>query len=79
MTIEEKKINRKKNNKKKNKNKKSNRVVCIQSLGKIVPKQISWRLVAVFSKVCLEYDLFEFSNFTFKKVLNGVSFKVIPD
>ena len=30
----------------------------IEGLDKIVPKQISGRLVAVLSKVCLEYDLF---------------------
>ena len=55
MTIEEEEIKRKKKNRKRNKNKKANRVGRMQDLGEIVPKQISWRLVAVFSKVCPEY------------------------
>ena len=54
MTIEEEEIKRKKKNRKKNKNKKTNRVGRIQGLGEIVPKQISWRLVSVFSKVSPE-------------------------
>ena len=58
MTTEEEDIREdRKNKNKKKKRKKSNRV------GKIVSKQISWTLVVVLSKVCLEYDLFEFINF----------------
>ena len=42
-------------------------------------KQISWRLVAALKKVCLEYDLFEFNDFTFYEFFNGASLmKVIP-
>ena len=67
MIIEEEEIKwkNKKTERKKHKNTKSITVSRIEGLGKIVPKQISWRLVAVFCKVCFAYDLFEFTNFAF--------------
>ena len=68
MKIKDKNISRKRS-------KKYNR---IQRLGKIVLKQISWRLAAVLSKVCLEYDLSEFTDFVFYKFFNGAPLKVIP-
>ena len=54
MTIKEEEIKKKQKEKKL----KTKWVDHIEGLDKIVPKQISGRLVAVLSKVCLEYDLF---------------------
>ena len=64
MAIEKEEVNRKK--RKERKIRRQNLTeLAVYSLGKIVPKQISWRLVAVLSKVSLKCDLFEFTNFTF--------------
>ena len=74
ISIEEEEIKKKnkKSDRKKNKDKEVGR---IQGLGKIVPKQIRWRLVEALSKVCLKNDLFEFTNFAFQEVFNGFSFQ----
>ena len=80
ITIEEEeiKIKKEKPKRKKNKNKKSNRIGRIQGLGKIVSEQVTWRKVAVVSKICLEYDRLEFTNFAFQEIFNGVSLKISP-
>ena len=54
MTIKEEEIEKKQKEKKL----KTKWVDHLEGLDKIVSKQISGRLVAVLSKVCLEYDLF---------------------